>query len=157
MTIEPRPLTAERFWIVCDGPPGPEPGRFVEVENDRHESVGMDGRRWEHDTDLFWRLGPFVSEAALLHTEAERDFLTAQDHESERTIQRLNDLVTALERERDAAEAEVDRTLRLAETEVTQARGRITALEGVIERVRVFLLDIGENAGLVEHLLEAQP
>ena len=33
MTIEPRPLTAELFWIVFDGPPGPEPGRFVEVES----------------------------------------------------------------------------------------------------------------------------
>lgn len=71
MTIEPRPLTAERFWIVFDGPPGPEPGRFVEVENEGHEGRGPSstGASWQQDADVYWRLGPFVSHAALLLAE----------------------------------------------------------------------------------------
>lgn len=56
----------QEVYVVFDGPPGPEAGRFVEVETKEQESVG--GIPWEkfnsatfgHEDDGFWRLGPLV-------------------------------------------------------------------------------------------------
>jgi hypothetical protein len=47
-------LPSEEIHFVCDGPPGPESGRFVEVENERGE-----GRRigeWRARSDGLWEL-----------------------------------------------------------------------------------------------------
>jgi len=41
------------YHIIFDGPPGPNPGRFVEVENDQGASIGPG--RWEQ-RDEFWVL-----------------------------------------------------------------------------------------------------
>lgn len=40
--------------IIFDGPPGPEPGRFVEVENDFGESVNVG--EWIENGDGTWSL-----------------------------------------------------------------------------------------------------
>lgn len=40
--------------IVFDGPPGPEAGRFVEVENLDGESINVGN--WVHRTDGYWAL-----------------------------------------------------------------------------------------------------
>ena len=43
-----------KIAVVFDGPPGPESGRFVEVENERGEGIRVG--RWEESTDGCWRL-----------------------------------------------------------------------------------------------------
>jgi hypothetical protein len=40
--------------IVCDGPPGPTSGRFVEVENEEGASVGVG--TWVERSDGYWVL-----------------------------------------------------------------------------------------------------
>lgn len=40
--------------IVFDGPPGPTPGRFVEVENSRRESINYG--EWVRRDDGYWVL-----------------------------------------------------------------------------------------------------
>jgi hypothetical protein len=40
--------------IVFDGPPGPEAGRFVEVEDDSGKSISVG--EWIHRPDGFWAL-----------------------------------------------------------------------------------------------------
>lgn len=54
-------LHLEDVYVVFDGPPGPEPGRFVEVETFDSQSRSVGG--WEQFSGLmgaeFWRLGPF--------------------------------------------------------------------------------------------------
>lgn len=49
--------TAEDLYVVFDGPPGPESGRFVEVEDAQGRSVGAIG--WREREDGYWVLGPF--------------------------------------------------------------------------------------------------
>lgn len=57
-------------WIVFDGPPGPEPGRFVEVEDqDGRGAVGS--REWRNEGEL-WALGPFDASPAAPVIEAIR-------------------------------------------------------------------------------------
>lgn len=40
--------------FVCDGPPGPESGHFVEVENERGESIHVG--EWRERPDGLWEL-----------------------------------------------------------------------------------------------------
>lgn len=40
--------------FVCDGPPGPYGGRFVEVENENGESVSVG--EWRRRPDDLWEL-----------------------------------------------------------------------------------------------------
>jgi len=40
--------------IVFDGPPGPEAGRFVEIENDKGESISLGD--WRKREDGYWVL-----------------------------------------------------------------------------------------------------
>jgi len=51
--------------IVFDGPPGPESGRFVEVED--HEGKSIKFGEWEHRPDGYWvlRMRPTALRAAL--------------------------------------------------------------------------------------------
>lgn len=51
---------SNKFYVVFDGPPGPEGPRFVEVENEQRQSVRVG--EWVPDTKTaegYWRLGPF--------------------------------------------------------------------------------------------------
>lgn len=61
---------APGLYVIFDGPPGAESGRFIEVEDERGRSVGMDGRLWEEDRWIghpsSWRLGPFGAASARL-------------------------------------------------------------------------------------------
>ncbi len=50
------------LWIVFDGPPGPESGRFIEVEDGSRASVAPSGVSWVKSDDGYWRLGPFCSD-----------------------------------------------------------------------------------------------
>ena len=46
--------TMSKIHIVFDGPPGPQAGRFVEVEDDEGRSVKVG--EWHHRTDGLWEL-----------------------------------------------------------------------------------------------------
>jgi hypothetical protein len=48
----------KEVYIVFDGPPGPEGGRYVEVEDDAGHSVG--GIAWKKREDGCWVLGPLL-------------------------------------------------------------------------------------------------
>lgn len=50
------------LWIVFDGPPAPESGRFIEVEDGSRKSVSATGVSWVKSDDGFWRLGPFCTD-----------------------------------------------------------------------------------------------
>lgn len=45
-------------YVVCDGPPGPESGRFVEVEDYAGKSIRAG--KWTRRDDGLWAIGPFV-------------------------------------------------------------------------------------------------
>lgn len=47
--------------IVFDGPPGPEAGRFVEVENDQGRSIRFG--KWVQRPDGYWVLRFTVADA----------------------------------------------------------------------------------------------
>jgi hypothetical protein len=47
-------MTTKAINIVFDGPPGPEAGRFVEVETDDGESIKIG--EWEERPDGLWAL-----------------------------------------------------------------------------------------------------
>lgn len=48
------------LYVRLDGPPGPEPGAFVELEDEQGRSYGPEsGATWHRDGD-HWLLGPFV-------------------------------------------------------------------------------------------------
>lgn len=51
-------------YVVCDGPPGHESGRFVETETEDGKGIGLkpDGGWEEHPNgNGMWRLGPFLA------------------------------------------------------------------------------------------------
>jgi hypothetical protein len=49
----------EALFVVFDGPPGPEAGRFVDVETaDGANPAGGSGLDWQHRADGYWTLGP---------------------------------------------------------------------------------------------------
>lgn len=53
------PINAgEPVFIVFDGPPSAQSGRFIEVENTHGASVQAGG--WKERADGLWQLGPFV-------------------------------------------------------------------------------------------------
>lgn len=60
-----------RFVVVFDGPPGAEPGRFVECENAQGASVGVGEWAPYWKGGGLWALGPFVP------AEAFQDLLNA--------------------------------------------------------------------------------
>lgn len=68
--------------IVFDGPPGPECGRFVEVEDPQQASIGVG--EWIHREDGYWALR-IPDPRALTRAVAERDALA----------QKLKDAVAA--------------------------------------------------------------
>ena len=50
------------IYIVFDGPPSHESGRFVEVEDEHGRGLGkaQTGSEWRKREDGFWTLGPFA-------------------------------------------------------------------------------------------------
>lgn len=48
------------LYVVFDGPPGPESGRFIEVEDHNGKSVGAP--QWHMEDGGQWALGPFLVE-----------------------------------------------------------------------------------------------
>ncbi len=60
----------DNIYIIFDGPPSHDSGRFVEVENARGNGLGPEqtGADWKQREDKLWSLGPFYSAA---HVEAE--------------------------------------------------------------------------------------
>jgi hypothetical protein len=74
-----RPDAATPLYVIFDGPPSHESGRFVEVENLLGESVGLGGA-WSQRPDGLWQLGPFfcapvtaeplIAALQAIHTEA---------------------------------------------------------------------------------------
>lgn len=48
----------EQLFVVFDGPPSHESGRFVEVENQHGFSVGGPGLNWTQGDSGLWYLGP---------------------------------------------------------------------------------------------------
>ena len=52
-------MSEKPVFVVFDGPPAPEAGRFIEVETAEGKSVRAG--EWEQDGD-YWYLGPFYQE-----------------------------------------------------------------------------------------------
>lgn len=67
--------------VVFDAPPGPESGRFVEVENGRGAGVKTH-HGWKEREDGLWEIGPFLD-----LTDRERAALTlvARERSVDRT------------------------------------------------------------------------
>jgi len=47
------------IYVVFDGPPAHESGRFIDAENEKGEGVGPAGVEWTERKDGYWVLGPF--------------------------------------------------------------------------------------------------
>lgn len=56
-TASPAAGAVEELFVIFDGPPSHESGRFIEVENAQGASVG--GIDWKQRGDGLWSLGPF--------------------------------------------------------------------------------------------------
>lgn len=54
----------QEVYVICDGPPAPESGRFVEVETPDGKGVGVG--EWDRREDGLWRLGPFLVKASAV-------------------------------------------------------------------------------------------
>ena len=63
---------SEPIYIVFDGPPGPEGGRFVEVETASGE--GRKVGEWTQHGE-FWHLGPMFAEEVVEAPTAQRSAL----------------------------------------------------------------------------------
>ena len=59
-----------KAWIVFDGPPGNESGRFVEVENEAGASISA--AQWTNMGNGMWKLGPFETIEDHFDAMAER-------------------------------------------------------------------------------------
>ena len=57
-----QPVAQEPLYVIFDGPPSHESGRFVEVENERGESVKVG--EWRRLPDGLWSLGPLYAPIA---------------------------------------------------------------------------------------------
>ena len=56
----PGSTSMEKVYVIFDGPPGHNPGRFVEVEDTKGRSVSLSGVEWKQ-RGRYWMLGPFVA------------------------------------------------------------------------------------------------
>ena len=78
--------------IVFDGPPGPEAGRFVEVENDDGQSIRFG--EWKERGDGWWELVFSDQDAALaaLRAEVERLKVKLERWKIPHTIEELTEM-----------------------------------------------------------------
>lgn len=87
---------SEKLFVVFDGPPSHESGRFVEVEDDNGRGRG--GPEWSR-RGAYWFLGPFV-----LHADAEALAARVAELEAENAkLRRCAGLAEALAGEFEAA------------------------------------------------------
>ncbi len=49
----------EGLYVIFDGPPSHESGRFIELEDEAGKGVGPEGCDWRQREDGLWSLGPF--------------------------------------------------------------------------------------------------
>lgn len=64
-------LGSTHIDVVFDGPPGPEAGRFVEVEDASGKSISAG--EWVHRDDGYWALRmPFIANQAVAPLEESR-------------------------------------------------------------------------------------
>ena len=49
----------EAVYVIFDGPPSHESGRFVEVETEDGKSISVG--KWENYSGEYWRLGPLYT------------------------------------------------------------------------------------------------
>lgn len=84
-----------KLYVIFDAPPGPESGRFVEVEDEKGQSHGPQttGAEWEQYDGMypqptaewrvgdpaFWRLGPFVPASVADRLAAAREYVRHRD------------------------------------------------------------------------------
>jgi hypothetical protein len=60
------------LYFVCDGPPGPTAGRFVDVEDETGANpAGGSGMEWSQ-RDGYWLLGPFQPRIVELAAEFDK-------------------------------------------------------------------------------------
>ena len=50
---------ADEIYVIFDGPPSPIAKHFVEVEDEKGQSITVDGWSKHPFADGYWRLGPF--------------------------------------------------------------------------------------------------
>ena len=57
-----QPLLPPGLYVIFDGPPSHESGRFVELEDERGNSQGAvpSGATWRRAGKRHWSLGPFA-------------------------------------------------------------------------------------------------
>ncbi len=60
-------LKAPDVFVVFDGPPGAESGRFVEVEDAQGKGLKKSASEWKQRSDGLWALGPFKSEGTEVY------------------------------------------------------------------------------------------
>jgi hypothetical protein len=123
-------MTEKFIDIVFDGPPGPNPGRFVEVENESGESICAG--EWIDRGDGMWALRVVRGAGAADAQQAEKELSSIR-----------RDVIVPLERERDALEREL-RELRASKSE------RHTTHEEIVEWCSEFCL-ANELASLIEN------
>ena len=82
--------------IVFDGPPGPEPGRFVEVENEQR--AGISFGEWIERDDGYWVLRiTCIAEPERQLARAAKECMLAKRELAERK-QTMEDIQVALDR-----------------------------------------------------------
>lgn len=62
------------LYVIFDGPPEHESGRFVEVEDENGQ--GVSAGKWEERGDGFWTLGPFLQPPAEVAEQPATDLGT---------------------------------------------------------------------------------
>lgn len=55
------------IYVIFDSSPGPETGKFVEVENGEGKGLSLvgTGSEWKKREDGYWTLGPFCTESSI--------------------------------------------------------------------------------------------
>ena len=76
----------EPVYIVFDGLPGPDYGRFVEVETADGRSVQVG--EWHEEANGYWRLGPFLPAVQFVMSEIK---LTPKEETSKEKYKRIVD------------------------------------------------------------------
>lgn len=107
--------------IVFDGPPGPEAGRFVEVERD---GKSIEFGKWEQIADGYWQLN-LVEVARLEEQLAEAEEDAEMQHEIH--IMLIEDAVS----KHEAAQAELEEVKSKAWKTVDLEEGNMLVFVGV--------------------------
>lgn len=102
---------AQKIYVIFDGPPGSESGRFIEVEDELSVSLvsSQNGFEWSEDDregKTYWRLGPFYAEE---QDESEiEESLRISGHMLDKTLEGQKAFMDALKE----AEAKIERLIK---------------------------------------------